>query len=107
MWFHLLKYLYASIVLYPFCGCSVLCEKGSPTIQNTVFCRADILISKQHSYSCYFSNVVVGTICWYERHGDALHGIHSPLVTFCLTFSGFWLILNVKKAERQLNNNQH
>ena len=30
-------------------------------------------------------------MCWHERHSDVLHGMHSPSVTFCLTFRSFWL----------------
>ena len=28
----------------------------------------------------------IAIICWHEKHLDVLHVIHSPLVTFCLTF---------------------
>ena len=67
-----------------------------------------MLINKSHSYFykklcdilnfffvCVLSNTVVAIICWHERHRDVLHGMHSPLVTFCLTFSSFWLCLIV------------
>ena len=30
-----------------------------------------------------------------HMHRDVLHGMHSPLVAFCLTFSSFWLCLIV------------
>ena len=32
------------------------------------------------------SNTVVAIICWHERHRHLLHGMHFPLVTFCLLF---------------------
>ena len=41
------------------------------------------------------SNVLVVISCWHERHRDVLHGMHSPLATFCLTFKYFWLWLMV------------
>ena len=47
------------------------------------------------SFVWILSNVVTAIICWYDRYRDVLHGIHSPLVTFCLTFRSFclWLIV--------------
>ena len=36
------------------------------------------------SFVWVFSNVVVALICWHERHGDVLYGMHSPVVAFCL-----------------------
>ena len=41
------------------------------------------------------SNVVIALICWHDRHRDVLHGMHSPLVTFSLTFESVWLCLIV------------
>ena len=38
------------------------------------------------SFVWALSNVVAAIICWDERHRDVLHGMHSPLVTFGLTF---------------------
>ena len=100
-----------SIRLYPFCAFSILCEKGFSTFRRTVFCRTNILISKQHIYffkwlcdiyqiwlcdistAWVLSNVLVAIICWCERHCDVLHGMHSPLVAFHLTFRRFCLCL--------------
>ena len=45
------------------------------------------------SFVWMLSNIVAAIICWYEGHRDVLHGMHSPLVTFCLTFRGSWLWL--------------
>ena len=50
------------------------------------------------------SNVVVAIICWDARHRDILHGMHSPLVAFCLIFSSFWLFLIVSVPMICLNN---
>ena len=47
------------------------------------------------SFVWALANIVVATICWLERHRDVLHGMHSPLVAFCLTFRSFWLSLIV------------
>ena len=37
-------------VLYLFCGCSILCEKIFLALQHTIVYRANIRISKSHSY---------------------------------------------------------
>ena len=52
-----------------------------------------MLYELNFSFVWMLSNVVVAIICWYERHGDILHGMHSPLVTLFLTFRGSWLCL--------------
>ena len=50
-----------------------------------------LLYMLNFSFVWMLSNVVVAIICWHERHPDVLHGMHSPLVTFCFTFRSFWL----------------
>ena len=49
-------------------------------------------------------HVVVANIFWYEGHHDVLHGMHSPLVAFCLTFRSFWMCLIVYVPIIYLNN---
>ena len=50
------------------------------------------------------SNVVVALICWHERRGDVLYGMHSPVVAFCLTFRILLLCLIVYVPISCLNN---
>ena len=38
-------------------------------------------------------NILFAIICWHERHCDVLRGMHSSLITFCLTFRSVWLWL--------------
>ena len=33
--------------------------------------------------------VIAANYSWYERHRDVVHGMHSPLVTYCLTLKVF------------------
>ena len=47
------------------------------------------------SFVWVLANVVVAIICWHKRYRHVLHGIHSPLVAFCLAFRSFWLSLIV------------
>ena len=41
------------------------------------------------SFVWIFSDVADAISFWHERHRDVLHGMHSPLVTFCLTSEAF------------------
>ena len=42
--------------------------------------------------------------CWHKRHVHVLTGMYSLLVTFCLTFSSFWLCLIVFASMICLND---
>ena len=120
-WLQLLKYFHVSIAwgfLYPFCGGSILCEKVFLTFRHTVFYRGDVLISNHivtftRNFVIYMkillffwmlSNIEVRSSCWHESDRDVLHGMHSPLVIFCLTFKWFWLWLIVFVSMTCLND---
>ena len=71
------------------------CEKGFPTCCVLQRGHSNKQITVNFSFVMVLSNVVIALICWHDRHRDVLHGMHSPLVTFSLTFRSVWLCLIV------------
>ena len=71
------------------------CEKGFPTCCVLQRRHSNKQITVNFSFVMVLSNVAIALICWHDRHRDVLHGMHSPLVTFSLTFRSVWLCLIV------------